>query len=345
MLFGPQAADLAIDLGTCHTLVGVPGVGVVLDEPSVVAIDRASRQVLADGRAVGQLARQLQGRTAESIEVIQPLRSGVIADFALCEAMLRYFLRKSGRAAWWAKPRVLVTVPGCITPVEKQAVLQSVERAGARRVMLVESARAAAIGVGLPLAEPVPSMVCEIGGGTTNVAVFSLGEQVAGQSLRVGGEQLDRAIVDYLRREHGLRVGLAAAESLRLSLGSAAPLVVERTGEIAGIDLATGVPRKQTLSSQQLREALADPLRTLCEAIRHTLDQTPIDLAAELIDTGMTLCGGGALLAGLDRAIHHTTGIPTRIADEPRTAAVTGAVMCLKYLDRFRVGLEMGEAA
>jgi rod shape-determining protein MreB len=310
-----------------------------------VAVDRATRKVLADGRAVGHLARQLQGRTADSIEVVQPLQAGAIADFGLCEAMLRYFLRKLGRVRWWAKPRVLVSVPGCITPVEKQAVLQSVERAGARRVMLVDSARAAAIGVGLPLAEPVASMICELGGGTTNVAVFSLGEQVAGQSLRIGGEQLNRAIVDYLRRELGLRVGLAAAETLRLTLGSAAPQTIEPTAEIAGIDLATGVPRKQPIGGEQLRDAMADPLRTILEAIRQTLDQTPIDLAAELIDNGMTLCGGGVLLPGLDIAIQHATGIPSIRAHEPSTASVNGALLCLKYLDRFRVGLEMGEAA
>ncbi len=336
-------SDLAIDLGTANTLIGVPGEGLVLNEPSVVAIAKDSQRVLAGGCAVGQLARQLLGRTPQSIRVVRPLQDGVIANFELCEAMLRYFFRKARRSRWRTKPRVLVTVPGCITPVEKRAVYNSAHRAGARQVLLISEAKAAAIGVGLPVSEPVACMVCEIGGGTTDVAVFSLGDEVAGQSVRVGGDAMDRAIVDYLKRTYSLRVGISAAEQLRLEIGSAYPLANELAAEVRGIDTAGNMPRKAVITSEELREALADPLRTIVDAVKQTIDDTPIDLASDLVDNGMVLCGGGALVRSMDRFLSERTGVPTRIDEEPLTATARGTLVCLEHADRWRLSLESSD--
>ncbi len=272
-LFPWLGADLAIDLGTANTLVSVAGEGLVLNEPSVVAVEEGTDRVLSGGCAVGHLARQMLGRVPQSISVVKPLAEGVIADFELCEAMLRYFLRKAQRDGWRLKPRVLVTVPGCATPVEKRAVFNSAERAGARVVYVMSEAKAAAIGAGLPIAEPVASMICDIGGGTTDVAVLSLGEIVASQSIRVAGDSMDRAIVDYLKRNYSLRVGLAAAEALRIEIGSAYPLEEELVDEVRGIDAVSGLPRKAILTSEEIREALTDPLRSHHRCHQsHTLD-------------------------------------------------------------------------
>ena len=341
--FSLLGSDLAIDLGTANTLIGVPGEGLVLDEPSVVAVAEDSQRVLANGCAVGQLARQLLGRTPQSIRVVRPLKDGVIADFELCEAMLRYFLRKSRRGGWTSKPRVLISVPGCITPVEKRAVYNSAQRAGARQVLLVNEAKAAAIGVGLPVVEPIASMVCDIGGGTTDIAVFSLGDQVAGQSVRIGGDAMDRAIVDYLRRNYSLRVGLSAAEQLRLDLGSAYPLGDEIVAEVRGVDTMNNMPRKAVITSEEVRDALADPLRTIVDAVKQTIDDTPIELAADLVDNGMVLCGGGGLLRSMDRFLSEQTGVPTRLHSEPLTATARGTLICLEHLDRWGGAVESSD--
>lgn len=344
-LFSRLGTDLAIDLGTANTLVGVPGEGVVLDEPSVVAVEESSRKVLADGRAVGQLARQLLGRTPQSIDVLRPLKDGVIADYELCEAMLRYFLRKVQRHRFHGRPRVLIAVPGCITPVEKRAVYNSAQRAGAKQALLISEAKAAAIGAGLPISEPVASMVCDVGGGTTDIAVFSLGEQVASQSVRVGGDAMDQAIVDFLRRKYSLKTSLSVAEQLRLSIGSATPQQQEQTGDVRGIDTTCNMPRKLSITSTEVREALAAPLRSIAEAVRQTVDETPVDLAAELIDTGMTLCGGGGLLHAMDDFLTESTGIPTQRCDEPLTATVRGAIRCLEHFDHWRGSIESSDAS
>ena len=254
--FGLLGSDLAIDLGTANTLIGVAGEGVILDEPSVVAVEEGTTRVVAGGRAVGHLAKQMLGRTPGSISVVRPLSAGVITDFELCEAMLRYFFEKAQRGAWSRGPRVLVAVPGSITPVEKRAVYNSAHRAGARQVFLVSEAIAAAVGAGLPITEPVASMICDIGGGTTEVAVLSLGDVVASTSVRVGGDRMDQAIQDYLRRRHNLRIGMATAEQLRIDIGSAAPLDKELSTEVRGVDATTGLPRRFDLSSVELREAL-----------------------------------------------------------------------------------------
>jgi rod shape-determining protein MreB len=334
-IFGLLGADLAIDLGTANTLVSVVGQGLVVDEPSVVAVEEGTRRVLSGGAAVGHLARQMEGRTPQSIAVVRPLAAGVIRDFELAEAMLRYFIRKAGRQGL-AKPRVLVAVPGCITPVEKRAVYNSTQRAGAREVLVMAEAQAAAIGCGLPVSEPVASMICDIGGGTTDVAVLSLGEIVASQSIRTAGDAMDQAIVDYLRRHYHLRVGSSAAERLRIEIGSAYPLADELSAEVRGVDAISRLPRKATITSEEIREALASPLAHVVEAVKATLDDCRTELVSDLVDNGLVLAGGGALLPGLDRFIGEQTGLPTRLCGEPLAAVARGTYICLEHFDRWR---------
>lgn len=333
---GLLGSDLAIDLGTANTLISVVGEGLVLNEPSVVAVEEGTSRILAGGRAVGYLARQMQGKTPQSISVVRPLGDGVIQDFQLCEAMLRYFLRKVQGSGWRSRPRVLVAVPGCITPVEKRAVFNSTQRAGAREVLVISEGQAAAIGAGLPVAEPVASMICDIGGGTTEVAVLSLGEIVAQQSIRVGGDAMDRAIVDYLRRHYALRVSPLAAESLRISIGSAAPLANELSEEVRGVDAISRLPRKATITSEEVREALAVPLAQIVDAIKATLDDCSTEMVADLIDGGLVLAGGGSLLAGLEEFLSEQTGLPARLCGDPLTAVARGTSICLENLDRWR---------
>ncbi len=342
-LFRYLSSDLAVDLGTANTLVSVAGEGLVLDEPSVVAVEQRTGRVLSGGCAVGHLAKQMLGRTPEAISVVRPLSDGVIADFELCEAMLAYFLRKAQRSGVRLKPRVLVAVPGCITPVEKRAVFSSTQRAGARQVFLLPEAKAAAIGVGLPVAEPVASMVCDIGGGTTEVAVMSLADIVASRSIRTGCDEMDRAVVDYVRRHYSLRIGLPAAERLRIHIGSAYPLEEERVEEICGVDAVGGLPRKATITSEEVREALADPLEAILEAINETLDHLTPDLAADLMQGGLVLCGGGSLTLGIDRFVAERTGLPVRVALEPLSAVAKGCLFCLEHLDRWRPSLECSD--
>ena len=337
------SSDLAIDLGTANTLIGVAGEGLVLNEPSVVAVAEGTSRVLSGGCAVGHLARQMLGRTPGSISVVRPLRDGVITDFELCEAMLRYFMRKAQRQTWGLRPRVLVGAPGCITPVEKRALFNSAHRAGARQVFLISEAKAAAIGVGLPVAEPVASMICDIGGGTTEVAVMSLGDVVASQSLRVGGDLMDQAIVDYLRRHYSLRVGLPTAERLRIEIGSAYPLDDELTDEASGVDTVSGLPRKATITSEEVREALDEPLARIIGAIKATLDGCSPDLAADLVENGLVLAGGGSLLRGLDRYISEQTGIPARVSPDALSAVAKGTLICLEHLSQWRRALESSD--
>jgi rod shape-determining protein MreB len=342
-IFAHLRSDLAVDLGTANTLVGIAGEGVVLNEPSVVAVQQQTNRILSGGCAVGHLARQMQGRTPESIAVVRPLSEGVISDFELCEAMLRYFFRKAQRSGWRLKPRVLVAVPGCITPVQKRAVFNSTHRAGAGQVFLLPEAKAAAIGAGLPIAEPVASMVCDVGGGTTEVAVISLSDTVAARSIRTGGDAMDRAIADYLRRHYSLRIGPTVAERLRIDVGSAYPLEEERTEEVRGVDTISGLPRKATVTSEEIREALADPLEAILDAIKEVLDQCGPELAADLVDSGMVLCGGGALLRGLDRYLAEQTGLPVRVVAEPLLTVAKGALICAEHLDEWRPTLESSD--
>lgn len=341
--FGYFSSDLAVDLGTANTLISVVGEGLVLNEPSVVAVQRQSGRILSGGCAVGHLAKQMLGRTPDSISVVRPLSAGVITDFELCEAMLGYFLRKAQPSGLRLKPRVLVAVPGCVTPVEKRAVFNSTHRAGARQVFLLPEAKAAAIGAGLPVAEPVASMVCDIGGGTTEVAVMSLADVVAKQSIRTGGDEMDQAIVDYLYRHYSLRIGLTTAERLRIDIGSAFPLEEERVEEVRGLDTVSGLPRKATVTSEEIREALGDPLEKIVEAIKHTLDNLTPDLASDLLDNGLMLCGGGSLTRGIDQFIGEQTGLPVRIAPEPLSAVAKGTLICLEHIDRWRPSLESSD--
>jgi len=339
-LFG---ADLAIDLGTANTLISARGEGLVLDEPSVVAVQHGTSRVLSGGCAVGHLARQMLGRTPESIAVVRPLREGVISDFQLCEAMLRYFLRKALRNAWGGVARVVVAVPGCITPVERRAVFNSAQRAGARRVYLVKEATAAAIGCGLPITEPVASMICDVGGGTSEVAVMSLGETVSEHSVRVGGDSMDLAIVDYVRRNYTLEIGTSSAERLRVDIGSAYPLDEELTDQVSGTDRISGLPRKATITSEEIREALADPLEAILDAIRRTLDDCSPDLAADLVDHGLVLSGGGSLLRGMDRYIAQQTGLPVRVVPDAMSVVAKGTQICLERFSQWRATLQSSD--
>ncbi|HID75195.1 MAG TPA: rod shape-determining protein [Planctomycetaceae bacterium] len=344
-LFSSFRGELALDLGTVNTLISAAGEGIVLDEPSVVAVEKQTGRILSGGCAVGHLARQLLGRTPDSIRVVRPVLHGVIADFELCEAMLRYFFRKAQRLGVRLKPRVLVCVPGCLTPVEKRAVFNSTYRAGANGVYLVEKAKAAAIGAGLPVVEPVASMVCDIGGGTTEVAVLSLADIVASASVRVGGDAMDEAIVGYFRRRYSLRVGASAAEELKRRIGSACPLEEEFVEEVRGLDAVSGLPRKATVTSEEIREALGEPLEAIAQAIRDTLDGLTPDLASDLMDHGMVLCGGGALLRGIDRFLAEQTGLPVRVVAEPLAAVARGALVCIEHFDRWRPSLQSSDEA
>ncbi|MBS0210211.1 MAG: rod shape-determining protein [Planctomycetes bacterium] len=336
-------SDLAIDLGTANTLISVAGEGIVVNEPSVVAVAEGSRRVVAEGCAVGHLARQMIGRAPGGIHVVRPLREGVITDFDLCEVMLRYFLRKSQRSRWTMRSRALIGAPGCITPVEKRALYHSALRAGARQVFLMPEAKAAAIGVGLPIHEPVASMICDVGGGTTETAVLSMSEIIASQSVRVGGDLMDQALVEYLRRTRNLRVSAPTAERLRIEIGSASPKDAELTQDANGVDVVSGLPRRITVTSSQVREALVEPLTRIIDSIKRTLEGCTPDLVSDLVDQGMVLAGGGSLLRGLDRLITAETGLPARVAPEALTAVARGTLICLEQLDRYRPSLESSD--
>lgn len=332
--------DLAIDLGTANTLVAVQGVGIVLDEPSVVALEKGSRRILGRGAAVGKLARQMIGRTPDSITAVRPLRDGVIQDFELCEAMLAYFIRKALPRRRGVRPRIVIAVPGGITPVEKRAVFNSAERAGAGRIYLIDEARAAGIGAGLPISEPMASMVCDIGGGTTEIALLSLGEIISGQSLKVAGDDFDQAIVEYLRQRYSLRIGIPSAEQLKLAIGSAYPLETELTAEVRGLDTVAGIPRKATITSEEVREALRVPLDQILTAVRGVIERCDPELVGDLSDNGLVLTGGGALLRGLDDLMQEQLGLPVQVADEPLTTVARGTAICLEHLEQWRDSLE-----
>ncbi len=323
--------DIGIDLGTANTLVYVRGQGVVLCEPSVVAIDRATHQVLA----VGEEAKRMLGRTPGNIIAVRPMKDGVIADFDITEAMLRYFIRKVHRKNRIISPRVVIAVPSGITEVEKRAVKDSAERAGARSpVYLVEEPIAAAIGVGLPIHEPAGNMIIDIGGGTTEIAVISLSGIVFAKSIRIGGDEFDEAIITHLKKTYNLMIGERTAEEIKIRIGSAYPLEEEMTLEVKGRDILAGLPKTVTVTSEEIREALAEPISTILEAVRIALERTPPELSADLIDRGLILAGGGALLRGLDKLVSEETGLPVHIADDPLTAIALGTG---RYLNDFQL--------
>ncbi len=325
------SSDIGIDLGTANTLVYVKGQGVVLCEPSVVAIDRATHQVLA----VGEEAKRMLGRTPGNIIAIRPMKDGVIADFDITEAMLRYFIRKVHRKNRLISPRVVIAVPSGITEVEKRAVKDSAERAGARSpVYLVEEPIAAAVGVGLPIQEPAGNMIIDIGGGTTEIAVISLSGIVFAKSIRIGGDEFDDAIIMHLKKSYNLMIGERTAEEIKIRIGSAYPLEEEMTLDVKGRDILAGLPKTVTITSEEIREALSEPLSTILEAVRIALERTPPELSADLIDRGLILAGGGALLRGLDKLVSEETGLPVHIADDPLTAIALGTG---RYLNDFNL--------
>ena len=334
--------DLAIDLGTANTLVSIQGEGVVLDEPSVVALQKGTRRVLGRGSAVGKLAKQMLGRTPDSITAIRPMQDGVITDFELCEAMLRYFIQKASRQSRGLRPRVIIAVPGGITPVEKRAVFNSAERAGAGSVYLIEESKAAGIGAGLPISEPMASMVCDIGGGTTEVAIMSLADIVVSRSVRVAGDELDEAIVEYMKQHFSLRIGTQTAEQIKIELGSAYPLEQELTSEVCGLDTISGVPRKAVVTSEEIREALREPVEAILNCVKTVIEQCKPELVADIVDNGIVLTGGGAMLRGLDQLMNEQLGIPVRVADDPLTTVARGTSICIEHLAQWRDSLDTG---
>src|SRR5688572_14534453 len=331
-LLGLLSADMAIDLGTANTLVYVKGKGIVLDEPSVVAItnNRGRKQVLA----VGEEAKQMVGRTPGNIEAIRPLRDGVIADFEVAEEMIKHFIRKVHNRRGFASPRVIICVPSGSTAVERRAIQESAESAGARRVFLIEEPMAAAIGAGLPVTEATGSMIVDVGGGTTEVAVLSLGGIVYSRSVRVGGDKMDEAIIAYIRRNHNLLVGEGSAERIKKEIGSACmPEDGEgRVMEIKGRDLMNGVPKEIVVSERQISESLAEPVGSIVEAVKVALEHTAPELAADIVDKGIVLTGGGALLSNLDFVLRHATGLPVSIADDPLSCVALGTGRALEEM-------------
>jgi rod shape-determining protein MreB len=331
-LLGLFSADMAIDLGTANTLVYVKGQGVVINEPSVVAIAevKGKKKVLA----VGDGAKVMLGRTPGTIKALRPLRDGVIADFDIAEEMIKHFIRMAHKRRSFASPQVIICVPSGSTAVERRAIQESAEAAGARKVFLVEEPMAAAIGAGLPVTEPTGSMVVDVGGGTTEVALLSLGGIVYSRSVRVGGDKMDEAIIAYIRRYHNLLVGESSAERIKKDIGTACP-PEEGDGEkmeIRGRDLVSGVPKELIFSQRQIAEALSEPVDSIVEAVKTALEHTEPELASDIVDKGIVLTGGGSLLNNLDNVLRHATGLPISIAEDPLSCVVHGTGRCLEEL-------------
>ena len=334
-LFSVAGRDMAIDLGTANTLVFVRGQGIVLNEPSVVAINTRDNRPLE----VGMEAKRMIGRTPSYIQAIRPLRNGVIADFDITEKMLRYFIDKVHNRRFAARPRIVICVPSGITAVERRAVEEAAYHAGARRAYTIEEPMAAAIGVGLPVHEPTGSMVIDMGGGTTEVAVISLGGIVTSKSMRIGGDELDEAIIAWVKKEYNLMLGERTAEQLKMAIGSAWPYADEPAAEVRGRDLVSGLPKTIVLSSPEVREAIEEPVSAIIDTIKFTLDKTPPELAADVMDTGMVLTGGGALLRGLDVRVANETGMPIITADRPLQSVVLGSGACLEEFEVLHIVL------
>src|SRR6187401_1540106 len=327
--------DLAIDLGTANTLVYAKDRGIIVNEPSVVAVHqgfRGEQKVLA----VGKEAKEMLGRTPGSIRAIRPMKDGVIADFEVTQAMLRYFIQKSLSGSKFVKPRIIICIPFGITQVEKRAVKESAEQAGAREVYLIEEPMAAAIGVGLSVQEAAGNMIVDIGGGTTEVAIISLSGIVYSRSVRVAGDELDEAIINYMKRAYNLMIGERTAEEIKLRIGSAYPLGKETTMEVKGRDMVAGLPKTITITSQEVREAMLEPLNTIIDAVRTTLERCPPELSADLVDRGIMLAGGGALLRGLDKLLQEETALPVHVAEDPLSAVAEGAGRVLSEIEFLR---------
>ncbi len=324
--------DMGIDLGTATTLIYVKGKGIVLEEPSIVAIDKENNKVLA----VGREAKRMVGRTPENIEAVRPLKDGVIADFEITEKMLRYFIQKVHKNIAFARPKIVICVPSGITPVEKKAVVETTEQAGARAAYIIEEPMAAAIGTGLPIDKPSGSMIIDIGGGTSEVAVISLGAIIVSQSLRIGGDEMDEAIIYYLKKEHNLFLGERTAEKVKMEIGSAFPLENEKKMEINGRDLVSGLPKTIIITSQQMRKALEKELGDIVNAIVEVLDVTPPELASDIMKRGIVLAGGGALLKGITERISRETHCDVRLAPDPIAAVAMGAGKCVEDFNAYK---------
>lgn len=330
--------DLAIDLGTANTLVYAKGLGIIANEPSVVAVQKDIRG-LKRVVAVGKEAKEMLGRTPGSIVAIRPMKDGVIADFEVTEAMLRYFIAKAHNRRTLVRPRIMICVPYGITEVEKRAVRESAESAGAREVFLIQEPMAAAIGAGLPITEPGGNMVVDIGGGTTEVAVISLAGIVFSKSVRVGGDKMDEAVINYIKRKYNLLIGERTAESIKINVGSAYPDDEPKTMEVKGRDLVAGVPRTVVVNSDEIRDALSEPINAIVEAVKVSLERTPPELAADIVDKGIVLTGGGSLLRNLDILLREETGLPVMLSEDPLTAVVLGSGKALDKLNTLLKGV------
>jgi rod shape-determining protein MreB and related proteins len=324
--------DLGIDLGTANTLIYVSGRGLLIDEPSVVAVDRNTRAV----RAIGIEAKRMLGRTPGEIEAVRPMKDGVIADFELVEHMLKYLIRKVQKYKFYFRPRAVIGVPSGITEVEKRAVVDSAESAGVREVYLVAEPMSAAIGMGIPVNEPSGNMVIDIGGGTAEIAVIALNGTVCDMSVRVGGDEMDEAVISYLKKTYNLLIGESTAEQIKIQIGSAFPLQEELEMEVKGRDLVAGIPKTLRISSTEIRDALNEPVSIIIEAVKQALEQTPPELSADILDKGIIMTGGSSQLRGLDERIRQETNLPVNVIDEPLTCVARGALKIIEHLDQYR---------
>jgi len=340
-ILGFFSMDMGIDLGTCSTLVCVRGKGIVLNEPSVVAVRKGTNIVLNNGEAVGLIAHEMLGKTPGSISAIRPLKDGVISDFEITEAMLNYFIRKVHGRGTLVRPRVVIAVPSGITAVERRAVIDSAERAGARKVYLVDEPMAAGIGAGLPITDPTASMIVDIGGGTTEVAILSLADIANCESIRVGGDDMDEAVVNHLKKTYNLLI----AEKVKIQIGSAAPLEEELTMEVAGRDTISGLPRKIVITSEEIREALHEPIAAIIDSVTATLEKAEPELAADLIDNGVHICGGGSLLRGMDTVLANATGLRVERVEDPLCAVALGTSVYLENLELWKDTMDHSEHA
>lgn len=342
-ILGWFSMDMGIDLGTCSTLVCVRGKGIILNEPSVVAVRKGTNIVLNNGEAVGLVAREMLGKTPGSISAIRPLKDGVISDFEITEAMLAYFIRKVHGRGSLIRPRVVIAVPSGITAVERRAVIDSAERAGARKVYLVDEPMAAGIGSGLPITDPTASMIVDVGGGTTEVAIISLADIASCESIRVGGDDMDEGIINHLKKTYNLLIGEARAEKVKIQIGSATALEEELTMEIAGRDTISGLPRKIVITSEEIREALKEPIAAIINAVTTTLEKTEPELAADLIDNGIHICGGGSLLRGLDNVLTNATGLKVEKVEDPISSVARGTSVYLENLELWKDTMDHSE--
>ncbi|MEL7239835.1 MAG: rod shape-determining protein, partial [Planctomycetota bacterium] len=339
------STDLGIDLGTANTLVCTKQDGIVLNEPSVVAINTKTQKVMNNGEAVGRVAKEMLGKTPGTIEAIRPLKDGVISDFEVTEAMLRYFIKKASKNRWIA-PRVVVAIPGGITPVEKRAVKQSAEKAGARRVYVVAEPFAAAIGAGLPVSEPTASMIIDIGGGTTDVAIISLADISVCESVRVAGDDFDEAIIGHMKKTYNMAIGQQMAEQIKIEIGSAGPspdIEEDATMDVRGRDLISGLPRKTSVTVMEIRESLQEPVTLIIDAVTRTLENAPPELAADLVQNGIMMAGGSAMLRGLTTVVQNATGLDTALAEDPLTCVARGTAVYIENLDMFKETMESDE--